>query len=401
MSTELVLTNGASIPILAAPKPLTITPISIEQHKERLNFLELIIKENLIEGVHYGYMDFQLDQQGKPKKGAKPCCSKPGAEQICLIFQLGVIYSVTRTDLPGGHREYEVLSTFTHTPTGIQVGQGLGCCSTMESKYRYRFGERKCPTCLKEGIRKSKSGRNGQPPGFYCWEKLGGCGATFEHDDPSITEQVAGKVENENPADQFNTVLKMARKRSHVDGALSTTGASQFMTQDLDEDPDASPSAPEPKTGKANRDNQGPPPGFYGGEPETLRGGTHQAVASNQTAAKRAPRKAPESAKVEDVSQEELPEPLPNPWLHKIECVKGVSSLEKGKYLFEVSEQWIFKYTSNEFRNRLTPADLSNIAHAYRRPEMKEDAMKQVAAQIAEEDGQGSDDEDYNSREVA
>ena len=43
------------------------------------------------------------------------------------------------------------------------------------------------------------------------------------------------KVETDNPADHYNTVLKMAKKRALVDAVLTTTAASDIFTQDLDD----------------------------------------------------------------------------------------------------------------------------------------------------------------------
>ena len=43
------------------------------------------------------------------------------------------------------------------------------------------------------------------------------------------------KVENDNPADCYNTVLKMAKKRALVDAVLTATAASDIFTQDLED----------------------------------------------------------------------------------------------------------------------------------------------------------------------
>jgi hypothetical protein len=45
------------------------------------------------------------------------------------------------------------------------------------------------------------------------------------------------KVEYDNPADYFNTCLKMAKKRALVDAVLTSTAASDIFTQDIEEDP--------------------------------------------------------------------------------------------------------------------------------------------------------------------
>ena len=52
------------------------------------------------------------------------------------------------------------------------------------------------------------------------------------------------KVEHDNPADYYNTALKMAKKRALVDACLTVTAASDIFSQDLEEDDIA------PTTGK-------------------------------------------------------------------------------------------------------------------------------------------------------
>jgi hypothetical protein len=143
------------------------------------------------------------------------------------------------TDLGKGHREYEVVSTLTHIPTGDVFGQGVGCCSTMESKYRWRGGSRLCPECGKPTIKKSKypprNAPRDTPPGFYCFGKLGGCGVEFAHDDKRIVGQSEERQENPDIADTYNTVLKMAKKRAQIDATLTATGASDIFAQDLED----------------------------------------------------------------------------------------------------------------------------------------------------------------------
>jgi hypothetical protein len=43
------------------------------------------------------------------------------------------------------------------------------------------------------------------------------------------------RVEHDNPADYFNTVLKIAKKRAHVDAILTATAASDIFTQDAED----------------------------------------------------------------------------------------------------------------------------------------------------------------------
>jgi hypothetical protein len=50
-------------------------------------------------------------------------------------------------------------------------------------------------------------------------------------------------VENEDIADVYNTVLKMAKKRAQIDATLTVTGAADMFTQDLidDDEPQKEP----------------------------------------------------------------------------------------------------------------------------------------------------------------
>ena len=116
----------------------------------------------------------------------------------------------------------------------------MGSCSTRESKYAYRTAKRRCPTCAAETIQKSQyppKGHKNALPGWYCYAKVGGCGREFLLDDPAIVTQVLGRVDNPDKADQFNTILKMANKRSLVAAVLNVTAASDIFTQDLEDEP--------------------------------------------------------------------------------------------------------------------------------------------------------------------
>lgn len=171
-----------------------------------------------------------------PGCGDKPVLLKPGAEVVALTFQFATEYRVAQSDLGGGHREYEVTCVLTHRPTGGYVGQGIGACSTMETKYRYRKAEQACPECGKETIIKGKKEYGG---GWLCYQKKGGCGAKFKDGDPAIENQNMGRVEHDNPADYYNTCLKMAKKRAFVDSILTSTAASDVFTQDIEDQPEA------------------------------------------------------------------------------------------------------------------------------------------------------------------
>jgi hypothetical protein len=117
------------------------------------------------------------------------------------------------------------------------MGQGVGNCSTMETKYRYRQTPIKCPVCGKEAVIKGKEEYGG---GWVCWSKKDGCNAKWKDGDPAIESQRQGRMENPDIADTYNTVLKMGKKRAFVDAQIQACAASDIFTQDVaDEDDEA------------------------------------------------------------------------------------------------------------------------------------------------------------------
>jgi len=206
-----------------------------ERVRKQVNLIQEVMRGVMTEGEHYGVIP----------GCKKPSLFKPGAEKLSMTFRFAPAYRITKTDLGGGHREYEVVCTLTHINSGIQVAEGVGSCSTMEGKYRYRGGE-------KEGT--------GQPIPKEFWN-LKNAGKTLEAlaliggegfaagkiDGRWQVCSVGEKVEHDNPADFWNTVLKMAKKRAHVDAVLTATAASDIFTQDIEDMPEVF-SAGEPST---------------------------------------------------------------------------------------------------------------------------------------------------------
>lgn len=166
-----------------------------------------------------------------PGCGDKPTLFLPGAQKATMYFNCFPTYKVREKDLGGGHVEYRVRCLLISRATREQVGEGVGCCSTMEKKYRWRGNAILCPACGKPAIFKSKD-----KPEFYCWRKKDGCGATFALNNPAIKGQGDGSpVENPDLYDMHNTVLKMAKKRAHVDAAMTLACLSELFTQDIED----------------------------------------------------------------------------------------------------------------------------------------------------------------------
>lgn len=200
-------------------------PLMVQSMTEQVNTIQLAMKELMKDGVHYGKI---------PGCGDKPALLKPGAEKISFMFRLVPRIEVDKEELSGGHREITVTVKMYDNADNF-LGDGVGSCSTMESKYRWRNAGKVCPSCGNVGaIFKSKFDEGG----YYCNKGKGGCGRAFKagtDGDKDLNNQKTGKVENPDIADQYNTVLKMAKKRALVDAILTVTAASDVFEQDLDE----------------------------------------------------------------------------------------------------------------------------------------------------------------------
>ncbi len=190
---------------------------AIDDLLNKVALVQEVMAKVMHDGEHYGVI---------PGCGTKPALLKAGAEKLGMTFRLKASFDVNERDLGHAHREYSIRCILS------DGNMGVGSCSTMESKYRYRQGERKCPECGKATIITGKAEYGG---GFICFAKKGGCGAKFAANDERITGQFVGKVEHDNPADFYNTCLKMGKKRAHVDAIITATACSDIFTQDVEE----------------------------------------------------------------------------------------------------------------------------------------------------------------------
>jgi hypothetical protein len=195
---------------------------TIDQVHAELEFVRQLMQKELREGEDYGKI---------PGTGDRPTLLQPGAQKLLMTFNLSVeVKREVLRDFPNYHREYEF--TLSIKATNGKNWDGVGTCSTLEKKYRYRKGERLCPHCGAGAIIKGKAEYGG---GWICFEKKGGCKAKFNDNDPEIVDQSVEDKEYENPADYWNTVRKMAYKRALVHGAITATNTSDLWTQDVEE----------------------------------------------------------------------------------------------------------------------------------------------------------------------
>jgi hypothetical protein len=172
-----------------------------------------------------------------PGTNGKPTLLKPGAANLIAAFNCHLdgddkcALEIMDPDKGKyGFVAYRIVVRIVSNNDGSVRAMGQGSCNSFEGKYRYRNAKPLCPECGKETIFKSKF-----EPGFYCFGKAGGCGAKFSATDKAILSQKEGRVENENPLDLANTILKIAIKRATTDAALQLPGVARFFTQDLDD----------------------------------------------------------------------------------------------------------------------------------------------------------------------
>ena len=220
------------------PYEQRIGALSVQDVQSQVNLIQHVMRQVMQKDQHYGVI---------PGTGTKPTLLKAGAEKLCLTFRLDPQYEIEQQQ-DGNHLTIISKCILHHIPSGQRFGSGMGSCSTKESKYAYRSGGRKCPQCGAESIIKGREEYGG---GWICFAKKGGCGAKFLEKDDAITSQSVGRIPNEDLADQYNTVLKMANKRSLVAAVLNSTAASDIFTQDIEDMPQFSEPAPAAAESKA------------------------------------------------------------------------------------------------------------------------------------------------------
>lgn len=209
-------------------QPMTVAQRSdiVSDLRNKVILVQEVMKNVMQAGVHYGAI---------PGCGDKPVLLQAGAEMLCMVFRLTPKFSIQERDIAGpvpGHKQFNVVCTLSDGT------QGVGSCSTMEGKYRFKGGQRvktdrPVPKTYWDYKRK---GDIEKAQGI-----IGGKGFSPGKDDDGnwfIFEKGTEKAENQNPADCWNTCLKIAKKRSQVDASKTATGSSSMFTQDLEDFPE-------------------------------------------------------------------------------------------------------------------------------------------------------------------
>jgi hypothetical protein len=202
-------------------------------------------RELMDEGTDYGVV-------GNTKR---PTLLKPGAEKLCnaygLVADFTPVVRLAELDVDVYHEPPISVTTravlYAGSTDGPVVAVGYGAANSWETRYRYRRATLQCPECSKFGTIVKSRGV------WWCGPRDGGCNANIKADDPRITSQSPGQVDNPDPHDLLNTLVKMAEKRAYVDATLRATATSGLFTQDIEDMAPASapPEGPQNGSGAA------------------------------------------------------------------------------------------------------------------------------------------------------
>jgi len=189
--------NG-NLAVIHEPRALTAVDM-----RAQVNLVQEVMQAVMKKETHYGIIP----------GSKKPSLYKPGAEVLAATFRIAVSYRVEDLSTDD-HVRYRVTAVGTHQTTGIVLGDGMGECSSGEEKYKWRRA--------------------------ICEEEFE---ATPENRRRIKFGKYQGKVEKTKqvrtePADQANTILKMACKRAQVAMTLNVTAASDIFTQDIEDLPE-------------------------------------------------------------------------------------------------------------------------------------------------------------------
>lgn len=165
--------------------------------RAQIQLIQSAMRDVMIDGVHYG----------KIPGVQKPSLLKPGAEVLCSMFHIAPLYFTEDLSTSDCVR-YRVRCLGRHQGTSVDLGEGVGECSTDEDKYRWR-----APVCDEEFEATPEDQRRVK------WAR-GASGGAYSQ-----------KQVRTAPANLANTALKMAAKRAQVAMVLNVLAASDIFSQ--------------------------------------------------------------------------------------------------------------------------------------------------------------------------
>ena len=209
--------EGATPTVSQLPAPVGSIDIMTTAYKpgvikQQVNLIQQVMSDVMKKDEHYG----------KIPGTDKPTLLKAGAEKLNFVFKLRSEFEIERTYEPGKYLGYNVKCKLYHIPTGVYVNSGDGSCNSRESKYRFRY----VPTDKNPD---KQDGERLKAMGLGRWQNK----AAAKNNPPIWVW--CERIENDNPEDLDNTILKMACKRAAVAATLNATAASDIFAQDLED----------------------------------------------------------------------------------------------------------------------------------------------------------------------
>ena len=196
---------------------LPAPPMTVASLKERSQHVQALIKDLMVEGVHYMKIPGTDGQS----------LTKMGSEMLLSAFHIAVEPEIIETSTADVVR-YTVKITGRHMGSGIVVGVGVGRCSSNEEKYKWRRA-----VCREE------------------WDAAPEAQRRIKWGDGTRGVYTVQQIRT-NPEDLANTVLKMAKKRAQADLCLTALAASDaFKRQPRPEN--KGPTSVPPVSGEAPR----------------------------------------------------------------------------------------------------------------------------------------------------
>lgn len=166
MSDEIITVESRQV------SDIRVSEKSIAEMKQRISLMQSFVSDQLINDINGDF--------AKIPGTHKNTLLKPGAEKLCLLFNLGFKFEIISQTIDFAIDEVSFLIKCQVYRKGDKenVGEYMGYCSNQEKKYKHQAS-----------------------------------------------------------TDIVNTILKMAQKRAFVGATISATGASDYFTQDLEDSP--------------------------------------------------------------------------------------------------------------------------------------------------------------------
>lgn len=208
---EIVVHEGDSRPVLL--RPIAGPHEIVAAHEEAVKLIE----EALTRGIDFGVI---------PGTGDKPALLKPGAERLCLAFGVAAEFEIIEQEV-----DHSFINTFTAAkwvtkpkPQGWQALKEQGIGRNKKFGDRWAWQEKVEQEITATGLYRyaMRCVLKDRSAGQVVGQGVGSCS--------SLESKYADR-----PRDCENTVLKMSKKRSLVDAVLNTFGLSDRFTQDTEE----------------------------------------------------------------------------------------------------------------------------------------------------------------------